>query len=218
MFVIKKNPTNVGNVFDLYSIFYGIVMFLALVLASLFNFLQFFSDFSSFSDFCLLSHGPPAPICPLIHLFSVAHWGLGSSPKPAPPALLDGHQSISYPAGRLNPSSGGHLTSTTAQSTKQQNPMAPPVGGGPPRERMWLIQAEPDWVPLVPQHHVLQWRAWLPPQKRQQSGRKDWKTCQWVGKPKGCPTSLPERQQRARKRRKGENKPKHELYLEEMVQ
>lgn len=61
--------------------------------------------------------------------------------------------------GDLIPPVGGHLTSTTAQSTKQQNPMAPPVGGGPPRERMWLIQAEPDWVPLVPRHHVLQWRV-----------------------------------------------------------
>lgn len=109
--------------FCLYFVFYGIVMFLALVLASLFYFLQFFSDFSPFSDLCLLSHGPPAWIRPLIHLFSVTHWGLGPSPKPAPPALLEGHQSISYPAGRHNLSSGGHLTSTTAQSTKQQNPM-----------------------------------------------------------------------------------------------
>lgn len=143
--------------FGLYSVFYGIVTFLALVLASLFNFLQFFSDFSPFSEFCLLSHGPPAPICPLIHLFSVAHWGLGSSPKPAPPALLDGHQSISYPAGRLNLSSGGWGGGIWLQPLlkKQQNPMAPPVGGGPPWERMWLIQAEPDWVPLVPRHYVL---------------------------------------------------------------
>lgn len=218
MFVIKKTPTNVGNVFDLYSIFYGIVMFLALVLASLFNFLQFFSDFSSFSDFCLLSHGPPAPICPLIHLFSVAHWGLGSSPKPAPPALLDGHQSISYPAGRLNPSSGGASDFNHCSIHKVTKPYGSSCRWWAPT-RTYVANSGWTWLgPIGSPAPCPPMESLITATEEATIWQKRLENLPMGGQTKRLPHFSTWETTESEKEKKRGKKPKHELYLEEMVQ